>query len=61
MAPKADLRPFQIAALSASDCETFRLVGLKGLAISTMRASIASHSSLQPSTSMISIASASSG
>src|SRR3954463_13034184 len=42
VAPKADLRPFQIAAASASDCATLRLFGLKGLAISTMRFSMSS-------------------
>ena len=31
MAPKADFRPFQIAALSASDCETRMVDGLEVL------------------------------
>ena len=33
MAPKADLRPFQIAALSVADCEMRRVDGLKASAI----------------------------
>ena len=31
VAPKADLRPFQIAALSASDCDTLIVFGLERL------------------------------
>ena len=37
MAPKADLRPFQMAALSASDSRHREVFGLNGLAIAVMR------------------------
>ncbi len=60
-APNAPLRPFQIARLSSADCDTFMLSGANGSHSALMRPSRSSCSATLPSTSMISIASASSG
>jgi hypothetical protein len=55
------LRPFQIAAASASERDTLTVFGRNRSAIATMRDSASSISSSEPSTSTISMASTSSG
>ncbi len=61
MAPNADLRPFQIAALCSALWLMRSTVGLKRLAMSAMTLSRSTISSLEPSTSTISSASTSVG
>ena len=61
MAPKADLRPFQIAALCSALWLMRSTLGAKRLAMSPMALSRSAISSSEPSTSMISSASTSVG
>ena len=61
MAPNADLRPFQMAALCSGLWLMRTALGLKRLAMSVTAASRSAISSLEPSTSTISSASTSVG
>ena len=61
MAPNADLRPFQMAALCSALWLMRTSRGLNGLASSVITLSRLAISSLEPSTSMISSASTSIG
>ena len=61
MAPKAALRPFQMAALSASDFETREVCGVNFSAMAVIRPIRSAISASEPSTSTISSASTSSG
>ena len=61
MAPNAALRPFQMAALCSALWLMRIALGANGLAMPVITASRSAISSLEPSTSMISSASTSSG